>query len=503
MQNTQTRRLLVTIFILAALLRFATVWCGTNVDEGVYWVEGKQLVDGYTIYRDTQFNKPPLVAFVSVPFFILGDTPIYPMRIAMIAFSLLGLYWIYQLTRTLFGKQAGFAAALLVALEPFSCVWAKYLHTSTWAPFFEAGIFYYLITGLRNQNKKSIVLSGIILGLYALTKQSAIFVVPIAILAWWLFRKQRTLRNGSIDGSMWTLGVLTIYGPFLLYLTLSGLFASFWFDIWTAHHLMADWFKHHTLSFRIHEMNVVMQTAPVLWLLPFGSLVLLRGPYRRAMVFGWAWLILVFWGNAFFISHIWKHYLLVAVFPCALLGGAFWAWVVKAVSKEIANTKAPISPIKRCLAGLLILLFAMLIGWSKQDWTYPGLTLHEEQQLARYINRACRGDYLLNLTNPAFYVWTDKKIPPAMQGDRVTRIPYFMTIAGRGYMTREDIQNTVTLWDTEGVDCIIAYDKYISQLSTDPIMEPMKTWILDNFKEPRRVNMGQSYYGWFWLFEKK
>jgi hypothetical protein len=129
--------------------------------------------------------------------------------------------------------------------------------------------------------------------------------------------------------------------------------------------------------------------------------------------------------------------------------------------------------------------------------------LHEEQQLARYISRACRGDYLLNLTNPAFYVWTDKKIPPAMQGDRVTRIPYFMTIAGRGYMTREDIQNTVALWDTEGVDCIIAYDKYISQLSTDPIMEPMKTWILTHFKEPRRVNMGQSYYGWFWLFEKK
>jgi len=52
------------------------------------------------IYRDTQFNKTPLVALVSAPFFLLGSAPIIPMRLVMIAFSLLGLYAIYRLKKS-------------------------------------------------------------------------------------------------------------------------------------------------------------------------------------------------------------------------------------------------------------------------------------------------------------------------------------------------------------------------------------------------------------------
>jgi len=144
-----------------------------------------------------------------------------------------------------------------------------------------------------------------------------------------------------------------------------------------------------------------------------------------------------------------------------------------------------------------------LTGWPRNDWTYPGLSLAEERNLARHIERYCREPFLLNLTNPSFYVWLDKKIPPTIQGERTTRMPYFMTIAGRGYCTEEDIQKTVELWKTLPIGCTIAYDKFLRQIFEDPLMRPLRDWLGEYFLEPRRVSMGDSYYGWFFIFERK
>ncbi|MDX9755329.1 MAG: hypothetical protein RBU29_15290, partial [bacterium] len=186
-----------------------------------------------------------------------------------------------------------------------------------------------------------------------------------------------------------------------------------------------------------------------------------------------------------------------------LLAGGFWGWLGRVLVHAARRTRPQPLANAWILFGTFILLCAMVLGWYKNDWTYPGLTLTQERQLARYIQRACPGEYLLNLTNPAFYVWTDKKIPPAVRGDHITRIPYFMTFAGRGYMTKEDLQHTVEGWQDLSIDCVVAYDKYLVQMQNDPVLAPLKAWLLANYQPPRRIAVGESYYGWFWLFEKK
>ena len=165
----------------------------------MYWVEGRHLYDGYVMYRDYELNKPPLVNLVAAGFFIFGDTPVYPMRLGMVAFSILGMYWLFALSKILFGRTAALATILLVAMEPYSCVWAKCLHTSTWAPFFEAGILYYFLRGLREQSRKNLFISGLLLGLYALNKQSAIFMLPVGFLAWFLFAKTKNVKSFGLD----------------------------------------------------------------------------------------------------------------------------------------------------------------------------------------------------------------------------------------------------------------------------------------------------------------
>jgi hypothetical protein len=150
----------------------------------------------------------------------------------------------------------------------------------------------------------------------------------------------------------------------------------------------------------------------------------------------------------------------------------------------------------------MVIALLMIPFWGRNDWFYPGITLEQERNLAQYVSRACRDEYVLNLTNPALYIWADKQIPPVYEGDRITRIPYFMTLAGRGYCTREDIERTVAMWEEMNISCVVSYDRYIPQIQENPVLEPMKNWLFNNF-EARRVSVSNAFYGSFLLFEKK
>lgn len=494
--KTHTRYLTV-LLVCAAIIRLATVTCGTNVDEGVYWAEGREIAEGYVMYRDVQLNKTPLVSLVAASFFAVGDTPIYPMRAVMLAFGILSLYVAWRLGREILDDTAVFAALMVLTLEPFSCVWAKYLHTSSWAPWFETAVYWLLISGLRQKNTRRIFASGVVLGFYALSKQTAIFVIPPAIAAWLLFAEGKSWRRFWVDGVWWSVGILLLLIPLLIYVTAVGALSAMWFDIWTAHHLMAGAFTSHTMLFRWQECKSIFILAPVLWIVPFGSLMLLRGGQQRSIAFLWIWLITAFLGNIIIPTHLWKHYLLVCMPPAALLVGAFGSWLMRKVVEKIPK------PTAVHWGGAIVLALFMLIGWPKNDWTYPGLSMTNERNLAAHISRYCREPFLLNLTNPAFYVWMDKKVPPTYQGERLTRMPYFMTIAGRGYCTKEDIEKTVEYWKTIPIGCAIAYDKFLRQIEEDPLMEPVRQWLSEYFQPPKRVAMGDSYYGWFFIFEKK
>ncbi len=490
-------KLALLLILLGALLARAwTIHYGTNVDEGVYWVEARELYNGSVIYRDTQFNKTPLVALVGAVFFPFGDAPIYPMRIAMLLCSVGALFIFFRLAQQLFGDAAAWASLVLLSFEPFSCIWAKYLHTSTWAPWFEICIYYFLWMGLKNKSSKFLYISGLFLGLYALSKQTAIYVIPPALAAWLLFSSELTLKRLFKDGGIWTAGVLTIMGPFFLLVAALGALSQMWFDIFTAHTIMAQ-AKFHDFIFRWYEWKSIINLSPVLWIAPLGLLVLLRSNKRKQFAFVLVWFAFDFLGNLVLTSHVWRHYFLVVMPPVALLAGFVFSWVWSKAT-TISPTLKPFA-----IGAITVLIFASMIGWPKNDWGYPGLTLEQEGLLARHVQRYCPEPMLLNLTNPALYVWSGKEIPPAYQGERQVKIPFFMTIAGRGYLDFDDMERTVEHWKTQPIGAIVVYDKFLRQIQDDPVMKPLQDWMIESFEPPQRVAVGQSYYGWFFVFEKK
>lgn len=494
---TMKSKIALALLLLAALLARAwTIHYGTNVDEGVYWVEARELYQGSVIYRDTQFNKTPFVAMAGAVFFPLGDAPIYPMRMTMLLCSVAALFAFFQLSKNLFGETTAWAATILLAFEPFSCVWAKYLHTSSWAPWFEISIYYFLIAAIQKRSLKLLYASGVMLGFYALSKQTAIYVIPPAVAAWFLFTPQISFSRFCKDGAVWMTGVLTIMGPFLLIVTALGALPLMWFDIFTAHTIMAS-AKYHDFAFRWHEWKSIIVLSPLLWVAPLGSFIQLRCPNWRGTAFAWIWLLTVFLGNLVLTSHVWRHYFLVVMPPAALLAGCFLSWIWQ----QIANALPQAKPL--AWGAAILLIIASMIGWSKNNWAYPGLTLEQERILAKHVQHYCPEPMLLNLTNPALYIWSGKQIPPAYKDDRLVKIPFFMTIAGRGYLSREDMERTVEYWKTQPIGAIAVFDKFLRQIQDDPVMEPLRKWMLKDFQKPQRVAVGESYYGWFFVFEAK
>jgi hypothetical protein len=209
------------------------------------------------------------------------------------------------------------------------------------------------------------------------------------------------------------------------------------------------------------------------------------------------------YGNIFFLSHVWRHYFLACMVPAAILAGAFWQRLVDLGVYWLQKWQEGRFASSALWASTAILAFGMVIWWPRNDWTYPGLSLSEEKKLAAYVTRLCPEPYLLNLTNPALYVWTGKQIPPSRRDGHTPRIPFFMTIAGRGYLDREDMERTVQGWRDMEIGCVVAYDKFVRQIVDDPLMEPLRRWLEEGFQPPKRIGVANTYYGWFFLFERK
>lgn len=506
MESARAKRInellpILLILLVALVARTATIHYGTNVDEGEYLMEGLRLSQGHVIYRDTQYNKTPLVAFVSAPFFWLHPTPVLPIRAVMIGFSLWALWALYRLGEELYDRTTGLIAALLLALEPLTAIWSKYLHTSTWAPWFEIGILCSLLLGLRRDSRKLLFAAGLLLGLYALGKQTAIFMVPVIVAGWLFLVDARNVKRFVLDMSIISLGALAVLAPVFCILGLLGALPGMWFDIYASHLLMAE-AKYHDYLSRWYEWRSVSDLAPLLWLAPLGSLIAVFWSGRRETLFLWVWWALIVAGNIIIPTHVWRHYYLVCMPPAALLAGLAIASLYRAILKT-RGLQAKKAAIAWC--GAIALGLIMMANYHKNDWRYPGLTLEDERILARHVLRYNETPYLLSFTNPAFYIWTGKEMPPAYQGERLLVIPYFMTFAGRGYMTHEDLNRTVALWREMPIDFCVMYGRFYQQIfiDEDPLVAPLRKFFEEEFEFHQHFLYRRTYMADLFLFRRK
>ncbi len=131
-----------------------------------------------------------LVPAIAAPLNALFD-PHLPVRVAVFAFSLLGLLFTYKLGKRVFSKKAGIAAMLLLTLS--SCFFYFSTKAMPDVPIMALGtvVLYLLLTVNK---KRALAIPPILLAMYAIKTASMVVLPPIAIFLVIKYRKKLGLK---------------------------------------------------------------------------------------------------------------------------------------------------------------------------------------------------------------------------------------------------------------------------------------------------------------------
>lgn len=130
-----------------------------------------------------------------------ADSIIFWARLPILLIMLILGFYIFKWASELYGNKAGLLALFLYAFSPEFIAHGHYVTTDVGAAaaFFIAT--YYLIKWLNQQNKKNLIVAGLVFGLALLTKFSTVILVPYFafLAAVWIFILlfQKSLPNDS------------------------------------------------------------------------------------------------------------------------------------------------------------------------------------------------------------------------------------------------------------------------------------------------------------------
>ncbi len=175
------------------------------------------------IHPTTGFQ--PLYVFILVPaYMISGGNPSVPIYIALSIlslFSCMTAYMIFLISRRYVGRAASLIAAMIWAFSPVvTRQSANGLETAIAAFMISASIYYYLdrVRGEAKPGALRFFVLGLLLGLTVLARIDSTFLVLAIMLDYLLImRKEKTASRSIARFSLLPLGVLVLYGPWLLF----------------------------------------------------------------------------------------------------------------------------------------------------------------------------------------------------------------------------------------------------------------------------------------------
>ncbi len=145
-------------------------------DEALYAYWAKLIASGQDSMLNTvPVDKPPLFIYTVALFFKTLGVSKTAARMPSLIASVATVAFTYGLGNRLYGRSTGLLAALLVALSPFTILFAP---TALTDPMMAA----FVMAAAWAAAAKKPILAGLSLGLAAATKQQGVFFFPLALL---------------------------------------------------------------------------------------------------------------------------------------------------------------------------------------------------------------------------------------------------------------------------------------------------------------------------------
>jgi 4-amino-4-deoxy-L-arabinose transferase-like glycosyltransferase len=162
------------------------------------WVEGRGIAGDPSSFSDL-YRSPGYPAFLAVVFRIAGEnyTAVVVVQLLLgVAVSLMH----FALGRMFWSPRVGYVAALLYALTPNAVLWALAILSDTLFVFLIAAALLCLGLLMQTGRTRWAAMSGVCLGLGALTRPAGQVLLPLWILGVvvWAIRRRTTLRQAII-----------------------------------------------------------------------------------------------------------------------------------------------------------------------------------------------------------------------------------------------------------------------------------------------------------------
>jgi undecaprenyl-diphosphatase len=171
-----------TWWLIGGLLLFRLIYAAIVPldlvpDEAYYWDWSRQLDWGY-------YSKPPMVAWLIALSTSLAGTTAFAVRLPAVLLGTLGLFWMYLLAAHLYGRKAGFWAAVLTAATPGNAALALLMTID--APFLFCWCaalycFWRFLEGGRRP-EAWLAAATLVTGLGLLSKQTMFGFLPLAFV---------------------------------------------------------------------------------------------------------------------------------------------------------------------------------------------------------------------------------------------------------------------------------------------------------------------------------
>ena len=387
-----------------------------DVDEGTNLIKSLLYLNGYSLYQDISNDQPPLFTVTLAAWLNIFGLSVYAGRILILLFSVILLWSFFQTIKIENGIFCAFTATSFLILSNL------YLRLSVsimiGLPALSLAMLSILSITLykKNNQKFTLVLSGIFMALSLHIKLFTGFLIPIiiyTIIKANSFKKNYCLKNTIFSLFLWILSFLSIYIIILTFFLNFNFFTTF-------NHLISPHIQKIIVpgcDFSI-IINMISLDYDFLILALFGIVFVFKQKTNKCL-FPIIWLCL---SVLILLQHrpIWEHYYTLISIPICWLAGITVNDFFKKISKKgwfNAKNKYSVKEIilYHLMAIIILLtLVSLPIKYNTVMDQIRGQTTSKERQILQFLLKNKNNINWIFTDRPIFAFYSKIIVPPEL-----------------------------------------------------------------------------------------
>ncbi|MCD7863984.1 MAG: glycosyltransferase family 39 protein [Lachnospiraceae bacterium] len=185
--------LIAAVALFVRLYQFGVVPGGSNQDGAMAAVEAAALAEYGTDRFGMRFpvfftgwitaQMAVMLSYLAIPFVKLFGLSILAVRLPQLLISLLGLLFLYLLTRDVFGRNIALVISGFAAIAPWHIMQSRWaLESNMYPHFFIAGVYFLNLAVREGIKRKYLIISMVIFGLSMYCYGVSIYTMPVFLL---------------------------------------------------------------------------------------------------------------------------------------------------------------------------------------------------------------------------------------------------------------------------------------------------------------------------------